>query len=117
MVDWTKPIQDERGRPARLVGIAREEGGKNCRVVAVDYGDREVVLCFWYCGEEVHGDSAITNVPVRRTVYLNFYDAGTDCVPICSVHDTKELADSVGGGCMVKVACVKVTYTEGEGLE
>lgn len=116
MVDWTKPIQLRDGTPARLVGVLKNH--RRPRVIAcVRHDGVEVVH---QVGEDGYCDyerASITNVPVTRTVYLNFYDAGTDCVPICSVHDTKELADSVGGGCMVKVACVKVTYTEGEGLE
>lgn len=115
MVDWNKPIQLRDGTPARLLGVLANH--RRPRLVATVRDDGvEVAHQVREDGRCDYDLATVVNVPVTRTVYLNVYDAGTDCMPICTVHATKALADSVNGGYMPKVACVELAYTEGEGL-
>lgn len=48
--------------------------------------------------------------PAPKTVWINVYDDGVNCV-----HPTRHAADL---SCVpaTRIACVEVTYTEGEGL-
>lgn len=115
MVDWNKPIQLRDGTPARLLGVLANH--RRPRLVAAVRDDGvEVAHQVREDGYCDYDDATVVNVPIERTVYVNLYDMGPDCPPLASVHTTRELAEGVSGGSCEKVACVEVTYTEGEGL-
>lgn len=110
-LDLTKPLQTRLGEKAELVydGISgdwplavvvhyKHGGGKTLRTYT-----REGVL---YNDED--SMSNLVNVPVKRTFWLNIYEDRQ------TGHPNRDHADYYA--CYGRIACVEVTYTEGEGL-
>lgn len=53
---------------------------------------------------------------VKRTVWLNVYERGMGPVGICTIFDTKEIADSMRTPYCIACIPVEIEYEEGEGL-
>ena len=111
-VDWTKPITTRDGRK---VAELRIEPGRPFPVRA--FVDNEA---FWWsiCGRVWPGNDGLhpldlVNPPEKRVAWVNVY------VDARSVHiwPTKEEADEAALYVRHRrIACVRVEYTDGEGL-
>ena len=54
-------------------------------------------------------------VPVKRTGWVNVYRSGERTYSVVELHGTREAAD-VAGACHKRIACIRVDWTDGEGL-
>ena len=109
-IDWTKPIQTKDGRKARV--LCTDLKGHSPIVIAVsclDSPDEGVIV---YCTEGgVYSRSTpIINVPIKHTGWLNVYK-----YDVSDIHFSK--ADAEYSKTAGRVACIPITYTEGEGLD
>lgn len=110
MIDWTKPIQTTHKppRPARVL----------CTDLRVTSGP--IVVAVDHCGTEdtwrvcVDGrlpditSFKLVNVPQKHVRYVNMYnDDGSG-----SAWMTKQAADQ--GAASIRIACVRVEFTEGQ---
>ena len=115
--DPTKPCQTRDGRKVRILctdaqcfGISREpqpivgliDGNPTPQTWSKNGG--------FGCGL---GNADLINIPEKRTVWVNMYKSGGTSPQ----HPSKESADTnaslFDGG---RIACIKVEFTEGEGL-
>lgn len=75
-IDWTKPIQTNGGRKARLLGTFANQNG-NGHVVAVDIGNgnERIQSCYPHGGTGHHEDVSehIINAPERSERFINIY--------------------------------------------
>jgi hypothetical protein len=108
-VDWNKPIQTRDGQPARLVTVIKGVYG---HVVVVNEGSViKVTSAGLFQGEPYTDPLDIINVPPKKRTgeaWLNVYPDDA------AVHDTRALADTMANP--NRIACVRVQWTEGEGL-
>lgn len=120
---FTLPTKEELGTPA-ADKVTRD--GKPVRIICVDAkgandtGSHRVVALIsddgerlgWYhkCGESTsYFQEDLFDIPEERAVWLNIYGDGT-----AFPHVGREEAD--GRASKSRIACIKVTYKEGEGL-
>lgn len=113
-IDWDKPVQTRDGREVAIHTI----GGRSqaCPVVG-EYRDSGGS---WACRRWTHdgrylsnrkSEDDLVNVPQKHTVWLNVYARDSACI---KEHDTRKDADE--GATRGRIACIEVTFTEGEGL-
>lgn len=109
-LDLTKPLQTRLGEKAELVYDGISGDWPLAVVVHLNVGvktlrtyTREGVL---YNNED--SMSNLMNVPEKRTIWLNIYEDRQ------TGHPNRDHADYFAG--YGRLACVEVTYTEGEGL-
>lgn len=109
--DITKPVQTVDGRPARIICTDRK--GNDAPIVAL-VRDGKVECTHYYCAPRidrylitVYGDEKanLVNVPEEVTGYVNIYPDGPP-------YSSRAEADSVAGS--NRIACVKVTFREGQ---
>lgn len=117
-VDWTKPIQTQKGVAARLIGTVKHYACDRY-VVAIDYDDYEVI---GVCDEvgECHNQPAagvtIVNAPEKIRGWLNIYESGSSLSPFSmdtAYHDEDDARRHASLGCIARI-CVE--FEEGEGL-
>jgi hypothetical protein len=98
------------------------------RIVATDLkDDRPIVIAVTIAGKETigyrHADGRVisgrenpydlVNVPRKHEVWINFYQHDADTLAICA-YSSQELANK--NASRDRTACVRVKFTEGEGL-
>jgi len=98
------------------------------RVVATDLkDDRPIVIAVTIAGKETigyrHADGRVisdrespydlVNVPKKHEVWINFYQHDANTFAICA-YPSQELANK--NASRDRTACVRVEFTEGEGL-
>lgn len=118
-VDWDKPIQchyDGEVKPARYLGLMKVRWGRDNRLVAVDHGDHETVIWTSQSGAS-NGSRLITNVPQNHVLWLNVYHSDRTEREHVHWHESREAADH-WATCNEhdRIACIRVEFTEGEGL-
>ena len=115
-IDWDKPVQTEDECEARI--FTTKGRCKGYPVV----GERRGFFGYWYVdkwtidgiagensGYPLTANRSLVNVRQKHTVWVNLYRYA--CSP---VKNSKAEADMYAGES--RIACVEVTYTEGEGL-
>ena len=117
-IDWNKPIQTRNGHEVRI--YTTEGQWPTYPVIGERQSDsRNWILERWTLNGLLNpGDSEcesdIINVPEKHTLWLNIYAHGCARVLKLESHDTRKDAD--GYAPHDRIACVEVTFTEGEGL-
>jgi len=111
-LDLSKPLQTRRGEKAELVYDRLTGDYPLAVIVHFDDGTNDVLT---YTREgnlytDADSSSNLVNVPVQRTLWLNIYKSGGEILP----HPSRERADLSASD--DRIACIEVTYTEGEGL-
>lgn len=109
-IDWTKPLEDTYGRPVRLicsdcVGLTNKE----YVVLIKTKNGYEITLTCDEHGIVPYSTARIRNVmpkPEKRTIWVNLYPRDG--------YASKEMADYYATDS--RIACVPVTFTEGDGL-
>ena len=116
-IDWDKPVQTRDGREVR---IYTTEGQHKAQPVVGEIGDGincPPILSRWYASgrDDLAGptDSDLVNVPQQHTVWVHFYQGSDIC---CRVFGRPEGANNWGREHKT-LACIEVTFTEGEGLD
>lgn len=119
MIDWNQPVQTRSGGDA----VVHTTSGKGCQPVIGEY--ERVIGGEWETGDwAIDGqwdeastgehDFDLVNVPHKHTMWVNVYsrDAGEGL----NFHGFygRLFADQSASNC--RVACIQVTFTEGEGL-
>lgn len=110
-------VQTRDGRPARIICTNRK--GEFPIIALITEADGlESYLAytadgFLWSNKSPHSSDLI-NVPVKHVWWLNIYNG-----PTCgTLQPTKELADLNSlSNYYNRIACIKVSFTEGEGLE
>lgn len=113
-IDWTKPIRTAGGFSARLAPID-VIGRPECKIVLVNEDGLDYpYLCYESGVLATIGpvNPRIENVPEEQTVWVNIYDGIYE--HLSKVHLSRSDADET---LLKRTACVKLTYTDGEGLE
>lgn len=113
MLDLTKPVQTRDGRPVRIY----RTDGSGIRPIhgAIKNSEGHEYVAQWYANGRHYGDTIksscdLVNVPVRHTVWVNVYSF----FQVVYLYPTKSEADQRAGA--DRIACVPITFTEGEGL-
>lgn len=117
-LDYTRPIQTRNGCPARI--LATDFEGPNSRTLAVaittkDYGER-LGIRFENGHISRHGTDPldIINVPQKHTRWVNVYPSKHHGPLLGDGYPSRQKADEAAS--LDRVACIKVEFTEGEGL-
>lgn len=109
--DLTKPVQTRNGRPARIVSTSLRGPYPIAAIVSLE-GGHEAVISLTPEGRFTVGDGEcafdLVNVPETHTFWLNIYENRMFRHPSRGRANLLAEAD--------RIACVEVTYTEGEGL-
>ncbi len=113
-IDFDKPVQTRDGREVRI--YTTEGKTKNYPVIGELRSDGCWHIRTWTSGgraavglKDEGGD--LINVPEKHTVWINFYRGAAS---MSFHHADKASADeAVTEG---RIACIEVTFTEGEGL-
>lgn len=116
-IDFDKPVQTRDGRRVEIYTIAGQSKG---RPVVGEYlsADHGWVVRSWthggHCLSEKESADDLVNVPNQHTVWVNVFSKhGAELYYGCS--HTRSDADIVFS--TDRIACVEVSFTEGEGLE
>ena len=114
-LDWPHGYVDPRGRPARL--ICKDAKGAFPLIFLIQVDDLEFPYKSHEDGTNSFGDQIIRNAPAPKKtfeIWLNCY-TDDDSSRVCTYgHLTKEEADKECNPW--RTACVKLTFTEGDGL-
>lgn len=107
-LDLTKPLQTRDGQPVTILTTERPDSlhpvvGMTNAGLILTYTTQGKV---YSCGREHELD--LMNVPEKRTFWFNIYEDRQ------TRHPNRDHADYYA--CYGRLACVEVTYTEGEGL-
>ncbi len=118
-VDLSLPVQTRDGREVRIYTIAGES--RECPVIGEQQQSNG---CWSVASWHINGkfimnsttNSDLFNVPRQHTGQINFYRAADGTIMRCCLfHNDKATANKNSHG--DRIACIEVTFTEGEGLE
>lgn len=112
-IDWTKPVQTINGKKVRVLCIDGPD--KLFPVIGIVDNEPLRTYVFNLAGESAYPGLNLINIPVKHTVWLNVYKDGFDG-NYALLHQSKVKADRASGGSLSRLACVKIEYVEGEGL-
>lgn len=116
--DPTKPVQRRDGMTARIICTDRNsrEGYSDFPIVAL-VGKYENILCYMHDGKSKRDSimpSDLVNIHVRHERWLNIYKDGYEFLP----YHTKDEADfHASRSSEDRIACIKISFEEGEGLD
>lgn len=110
-IDITKPVKTRDGREVEIISD-KGRGGKPLHGYIVN---SEIIMCWsiegkYYLG--VTSDNDLIQEPEKKTLWVNVYRGGDGLVRGFVAHRTKEDAD--GQAVSDRIACVKVTYIDGQ---
>jgi hypothetical protein len=115
-LDLSKPLQLQRGD--KVIGAMRLPDGRIMAAYSMAEYRSDALTCadIWSSdGTYTSGDPSeldIINVPVKHEMWLNIYFDGSRFEPYC--YGTRNEADKNSSD--HRIACVRVEFTEGEGL-
>lgn len=110
MIDWDKPVQTRDGMDVKI--YTTEGQASDCPVVGeyLDIYGRWRIRTWNLDGESVRFPQyGLVNVPEKQTLWLNInsdWESG---------YTTRHKADRLAA--KNRIACVEVTFTNGDGLE
>lgn len=115
MLDLTKPVQTRDGRTARIICTdAKTSSGFPIIALVADASGNEFLVShtsdgYYNSSKDKHNNNLI-NIPEKHEMWVN-------CYPGLTARDylTRKAADYAATP--ARIACVKVTWTDGEGLE
>lgn len=117
-LDLTKPVQTRQGQPVRV--LCSDRAHPEYPVIALVRMQNGTEFLETYTADGKRVPSAaddslnnLVNVPQKIEGWLNFYADGSFSQYL---HSIRENADDIAEGAKDRVACVKISYTEGEGL-
>ncbi len=119
MIDFNKPVQTRDGRKVRILCTDAKCGMPIVALVMANTGT-EVPVAYYKDGAIFNStnDSGadLINVPEEHTVWVNIQKAHKEGLEpgLAILHKTRMIADNYA---VNRIACIKVTYTEGEGLD
>jgi len=117
-LDKTKPVQLRDGRQVRNVCWDFLFADGTTRIAAIvrdkscDYQVQWDNNGRYYHFSDTMSETDLINVPERIQGWINVYGEGA----IVQFHETKEMADKYASK-QGRIACIKINYTVGEGLE
>lgn len=113
-LDLTKPVQIRKGNSVRILTTDRKDPWDYCVVGLISHNDNDERLHCWNKEgkSEHHEKFNLVNIPVRQTGWVNVYKSGF----LSDLHPSKDEANQLFT-LFTRVACVKIEYTEGEGLD
>lgn len=111
--DPTKPVQTRDGKPARI--LASDLRNPAYPIVAAIYQlDQEVAFTYAkngrYLDSVVKDEMDLINIPEKHVRWLNVYPTG-----LGRLYLSREEADRFSSP--NRIACIRIEYEEGEGLE
>lgn len=119
--DPSKPVQTRDGRAARILCTDRKDS-RFPIIALVTYANGSETPSYYtknggyndpICNKHSPGD--LINIPEKHVRYMNvFLINGT--ISNGSLHHTKEVAEKSCGSGENRVGCIKIEFTEGEGL-
>ncbi len=120
-LDPTNPlqtaVQTRHGSPARIICVDRKCGDGFAIVALVAEKNSECISFYrpdgkYYDQLETQSSHDLINVPRKHVKWINFYPATSFS------YSNREAADlaSQTSSAYERIACVKVEFTEGEGL-
>jgi hypothetical protein len=109
-IDWTKPIEDMNGNPARLISEDYKTAKGYARLVQIDFGATSLVYPVDARGFHTSFDNQeIRNRKVKKMGWVNIYRSSCGERSIGVLFPTKERAEFVGNGA---VATIKIEWEE-----
>jgi hypothetical protein len=118
MLDLSKPVQTRDGRAARIICTDKKNLVYPIVALITTSAEIETLKTYTPAGQLFAISTGkglsrhdLINVPVVKTGWLNMYPRKHTSP---TLWRTKELADEAA--CTNRIACIKVEYTEGEGL-
>jgi len=110
--DPTKPVQTRDDRQARIICADRKS--ERYPIVALVTDEEGCETTYYYTKDGSYLMHQIRyldliNIPKKKEGFLNIYRCGS-----VALHADKYLADK--RSLYDRIACIKITYTEGEGL-
>lgn len=115
-LDLTKPVQTRDGRKVLLLGVLKKSRTSYPLITVVTQPNGEEVLETYtlqgyatLASSNGENSRDLVNVPEKHQAWINLYPHGGG-----SLHTSRERADS--HALCNRIACVKVEYTEGQGL-
>lgn len=110
-VDYSKPLElklNGQWRPARIVGEYQHTDHERRKIFAVvDSGSLIVERPIFSQPSEAD----IRNAPVTYTWWVNMYRSQYP-----TYHASRKLADDYDHGTPLRIACLNITFAEGDGL-
>lgn len=119
-LDLTKPVKTKGGLSVRILTADAAGDFPVAGLVMHEHGVERPAMWrrdgIYYRGSP--SDMDLVNVPKKRTLWINI-PAGVGTIPCVGLicYTSRELADANAHySRSTRIACVEVTYTEGEGL-
>lgn len=115
--DPTKPCTTRNGRPARIVCTDRKLHGGPIVALYIDESGGEQIASYTpdgnlWCRNDRRYD--LINIPEKIEGWVNFYDSGEGSFRGYS-YPSRADADRTAKD--ERIACIKISFTEGEGLD
>lgn len=115
--DPTKPVQTRDGRAARIIDTnfkCLQNKNYTLIVVITNNTNNESIHVFRSDGSYIDSkpDWNLINIPEKHVRWINFYNNAPCSLPYLS----KEAANRGCGDLINRIACVRIEFTEGEGL-
>lgn len=109
-IDWTKPIEDMNGNPARLISEDYKTVKGCARLVQIDFGASSRVYPVDARGFHISFDNQeIRNRKVKKKGWVNIYRSSLGEASVGVLFPTEEEAGSIGNGA---VATIKIEWEE-----
>lgn len=109
--DPNKPYCRRDGKPARIVHTFHNG---NHFVVLDDTDGWVIVNAKGEYHDVTYNNYDLINIPEKFERWINVYSNGD--LSLC-LHNSMEIATKMASTTKVRIACIKVSFTEGEGLE
>lgn len=111
--DPTKPYCRRDGKPARIVHTFRTG---NHMVILDNLDDWIIVNSDGEYEDSGYNDNDLINIPEKHEGWLNVYKPSLlESFSTSHIYSNKKQADC--GAICGRIACIKVSFTEGEGLD
>lgn len=117
-IDWNKPVQTKDGRKVRVLCTDSKGYFPIVGLVVSEDGESEDVV-YWPLTGELAGrpdhdyQLDLINVPEKHEIWVNVYADN-----MRRVHGSRQQADGEASRQFAqRIACIRVEFEEGEGLE
>jgi len=109
-IDWTKPIEDMKGNPARLISEDYKTAKGYARLVQIDFDAASRVYPVDVRGFHISFDNQeIRNRKVKKKGWVNIYRSSYGEASVGALYPTEEEARCFGNGA---VARIKIEWEE-----
>lgn len=117
-LDLTKPVQTRDGRSVRIIETNFKGYSDTLTIVAIVWDstvNQEVIHLYTPDGKTNNNSKwDLINIPEKHTRWINIFPTGHNS----ENYKTKEEADRIYNGVNIskRIACIKIEFEEGEGL-